>query len=164
MARFITRTVARLISSPINPQNNTPNQIRSAFSNNQHRQLIRLNSNSAATTQTKPSIDQTNHVVGRSGKVYSHRTVKIVGAIGRLLGYTLQKSTAVTLTSDYYDRCAARFEIEKQFWVEGEDIGLDKSKKKKIVTNFVTCHLPSKNADYPIHSRRGSKSPSYTCG
>ncbi|KAA1093866.1 Protein cbp3, mitochondrial [Puccinia graminis f. sp. tritici] len=119
MARFITRTASRLISSTIDHQNNTPNQIRSAFLNTQHRQLIRLNSSSsAATTQTKPSIDQTNHVVGRSGKVYSHRTVKIVGAIGRLLGYTLQKSTAVTLTSDYYDRCAARFEIEKQFWVE----------------------------------------------
>lgn len=35
-----------------------------------------------------------------------------------MLGYTLQKSTAVTLTSDYYDRCAARFEIEKEFWVK----------------------------------------------
>jgi len=66
------------------------------------------------------SLVEPNHhqVIGRSGKVYSQRTVKIVGAIGKLLGYTLQKSTAVTLTSDYYDRCAARFEMEKQFWVQ----------------------------------------------
>lgn len=57
-------------------------------------------------------------VVGRSGKIYSSRTVKIVETIGRVLGYTLQKSTAVTLTSDYYDRCADRFNQEKQFWIK----------------------------------------------
>lgn len=57
-------------------------------------------------------------IIGRSGKLYNPRTVKIVQTIGRWLGYTLQKSTAVTLTSDYYDRCAARFEFEKSFWVD----------------------------------------------
>ncbi|CAH7669613.1 ubiquinol-cytochrome C chaperone-domain-containing protein [Phakopsora pachyrhizi] len=66
-----------------------------------------------------------NYVVGRSGKVYSHRTVKIVGTIGKLLGYNLTKSNAITVTSDYYDQCSQRFDKTKDFWIR--DCGLPDS-------------------------------------
>ncbi|KAI7959724.1 hypothetical protein MJO28_003515 [Puccinia striiformis f. sp. tritici] len=111
MATSITRTAARrLLSTTITEKNINQNWTK-AILNNNNQSNIRYFNSSPARTEPK-------QVIGRSGKAYSPTTVKIVGAIGRLLGYTLQKSTAVTLTSDYYDRCAARFEIEKQFWVE----------------------------------------------
>ncbi|MBW0566511.1 hypothetical protein O181_106226 [Austropuccinia psidii MF-1] len=79
-----------------------------------------LNNSRQAEPVRSPPADlknSSNVVVGRSGKIYSKRTVKLVEMIGRLLGYNLKKSTAITLTSDYYDRCANAFELQKDFWV-----------------------------------------------
>lgn len=57
--------------------------------------------------------------VGRSGKTYSPLTVKLITGLGKLLGYNLRTSNAITLTSDFYDRCANQFETEKDFWTKG---------------------------------------------
>ncbi|KAG0144557.1 hypothetical protein CROQUDRAFT_672321 [Cronartium quercuum f. sp. fusiforme G11] len=72
---------------------------------------------STATSPTPQSNNGSHHVVGRSGKTYSPTIVKLITTLGKLLGYNLRTSHAITLTSDYYDHCAGRFEVEKAFWV-----------------------------------------------
>ncbi|GAA5909926.1 Cbp3p [Sporobolomyces salmoneus] len=49
---------------------------------------------------------------------YSPFTVSIVTKLAKLFGYHSQTSTAIRTTSDYYDRCAERGEIEAPFWYE----------------------------------------------
>ncbi|GAA6062137.1 hypothetical protein JCM10212_003172 [Sporobolomyces blumeae] len=49
---------------------------------------------------------------------YSPLTVSIVTKLAKLFGYHSQTSTAIRTTSDYYDRCAERGEIEAPFWYE----------------------------------------------
>jgi len=51
---------------------------------------------------------------------YSPLTVSVVTKLAKLFGYHSQTSTAIRTTSDYYDRCAERGEIEAPFWYEGE--------------------------------------------
>lgn len=79
----------------------------------------RLLRSTLATASSPPANNGPGRVVGRSGKTYSPALVKVVTTLGKLLGYNLRTSHAITLTSDYYDRCAARFEAEKTFWVTG---------------------------------------------
>lgn len=50
---------------------------------------------------------------------YSPLTVSVVTKLAKLFGYHSQTSTAIRTTSDYYDRCAERGEIEAPFWYEG---------------------------------------------
>lgn len=54
---------------------------------------------------------------------HSELKIKFVKAVARLMGYNSAKSRAIRVTSDLYDRCAARWELDEQFW-QGE------------------CHLP----------------------
>ncbi|GAA5891243.1 hypothetical protein JCM5296_006874 [Sporobolomyces johnsonii] len=49
---------------------------------------------------------------------YSPLTVSIVTKLAKLFGYHSQTSTAIRTTSDYYDRCAERGEIESPFFYE----------------------------------------------
>ncbi|GAA5928387.1 Cbp3p [Sporobolomyces koalae] len=49
---------------------------------------------------------------------YSPLTVSVVTKLAKLFGYHSQTSTAIRTTSDYYDRCAERGEIEAPFWYE----------------------------------------------
>lgn len=51
---------------------------------------------------------------------YSPLTVSLVTKLAKLFGYHSQTSTAIRTTSDYYDRCAERGEIESAFWYEGK--------------------------------------------
>lgn len=54
-----------------------------------------------------------------SASRYSPLTVSIVTKLAKLFGYHSQTSTAIRTTSDYYDRCAERGEIEAPFFYEG---------------------------------------------
>ncbi|CEQ40233.1 SPOSA6832_01832, partial [Sporobolomyces salmonicolor] len=49
---------------------------------------------------------------------YSPLTVSVVTKLAKLFGYHSQTSTAIRTTSDYYDRCAERGEIEAPFFYE----------------------------------------------
>ncbi|GAA5870655.1 hypothetical protein JCM3774_001717 [Rhodotorula dairenensis] len=49
---------------------------------------------------------------------YSPLTVSIVTKLAKLFGYHSQTSTAIRTTSDYYDRCAERGEVEAPFFYE----------------------------------------------
>ncbi|GAA5997765.1 Cbp3p [Rhodotorula paludigena] len=49
---------------------------------------------------------------------YSPLTVSLVTKLAKLFGYHSQTSTAIRTTSDYYDRCAERGEIEAPFFYE----------------------------------------------
>ncbi|KAG0667124.1 Protein cbp3, mitochondrial [Rhodotorula mucilaginosa] len=53
-----------------------------------------------------------------SASRYSPLTVSIVTKLAKLFGYHSQTSTAIRTTSDYYDRCAERGEIEAPFFYE----------------------------------------------
>ncbi|POW08532.1 hypothetical protein PSTT_07420, partial [Puccinia striiformis] len=99
MATSITRTAARrLLSTTIPEKNINPNWPRAILNNNNQ-------SNIRYLTLVQRELNQSKLLVDRGKPIHPQRS-------------RLWKSTAVTLTSDYYDRCAARFEIEKQFWVE----------------------------------------------
>lgn len=50
---------------------------------------------------------------------YSPLTVSVVTKLAKLFGYHSQTSTAIRTSSDYYDRCAERGEIEAPFFYEG---------------------------------------------
>ncbi|GAA6007813.1 hypothetical protein JCM10207_004882 [Rhodosporidiobolus poonsookiae] len=49
---------------------------------------------------------------------YSPLTVSVVTKLAKLFGYHSATSTAIRTTSDYYDRCAERGEIESAFFYE----------------------------------------------
>ncbi|BGP15933.1 hypothetical protein JCM10213_003637 [Rhodosporidiobolus nylandii] len=49
---------------------------------------------------------------------YSPLTVSVVTKLAKLFGYHSTTSTAIRTTSDYYDRCAERGEIESAFFYE----------------------------------------------
>ncbi|GAA5848423.1 hypothetical protein JCM9279_006562 [Rhodotorula babjevae] len=49
---------------------------------------------------------------------YSPLTVSLVTKLAKLFGYHSQTSTAIRTTSDYYDRCAERGEVEAAFFYE----------------------------------------------
>ncbi|GAA5982052.1 hypothetical protein JCM10908_004718 [Rhodotorula pacifica] len=53
-----------------------------------------------------------------SATKYSPLTVSIVTKLAKLFGYHSQTSTAIRTSSDYYDRCAERGEIEAPFFYE----------------------------------------------
>lgn len=53
---------------------------------------------------------------------YSPLTVKIVKGIATLLGYNRTSSMAIRVTSELYDRCAARADEEADFWYGSESI------------------------------------------
>ncbi|KAM0787582.1 hypothetical protein ACM66B_003652 [Microbotryomycetes sp. NB124-2] len=49
---------------------------------------------------------------------YSPTTVSVVTKLAKLFGYNSQTSSAIRTTSDYYDRCAERGELESPFFYE----------------------------------------------
>ncbi|BGO91314.1 hypothetical protein NBRC10512_007052 [Rhodotorula toruloides] len=53
-----------------------------------------------------------------SAKKYSPLTVAVVKTLAKLFGYNTQTSTAIRVTTDYYDRCAERAEVEAPFFYE----------------------------------------------
>lgn len=50
---------------------------------------------------------------------YSELTKKVVRGIAWVMGYNSKTSTGIRVTSDLYDRCAERWDIDKQFWQGG---------------------------------------------
>ncbi|BGP24336.1 hypothetical protein Rt10032_c03g1542 [Rhodotorula toruloides] len=53
-----------------------------------------------------------------SAKKYSPLTVAVVKTLAKLFGYNTQTSTAIRVTTGYYDRCAERAEVEAPFFYE----------------------------------------------
>lgn len=63
---------------------------------------------------------------------YSPLTVSIVTKLAKLFGYHSQTSTAIRTTSDYYDRCAERGEVEAAFFYEGAFSDLSWRRKTRL--------------------------------
>lgn len=78
-------------------------------------------SNPTSTSRPTPTPQPTNlpgsNLPGASK--YSPLTVSVVTKLAKLFGYHSTTSTAIRTTSDYYDRCAERGEIEAPFFYEG---------------------------------------------
>ncbi|EST08683.1 Ubiquinol-cytochrome c chaperone/UPF0174 [Kalmanozyma brasiliensis GHG001] len=51
-----------------------------------------------------------------ASKPYSPVTVTLVKTLAKLMGYNSLTSTSIRVTSDLYDRCAARAHAERHFW------------------------------------------------
>ena len=85
-----------------------------------------------------------------SASRYSPLTVSIVTKLAKLFGYHSQTSTAIRTTSDYYDRCAERGEIEAPFFYEGASSGTMGSTVRKLT------YSRAQNARCRLRSRPGS--------
>lgn len=55
-----------------------------------------------------------------SNKQYNPITVSLVKGVAKLMGYNSTTSTAIRVSSDLYDRCAERTDVERDFWYKGE--------------------------------------------
>jgi cytochrome b pre-mRNA-processing protein 3 len=53
-------------------------------------------------------------------KKHNALTVGIVTSLAKLMGYNNSTTKAIRVTSDLYDRCAERAEIEADFWYNGK--------------------------------------------
>lgn len=74
---------------------------------------------STSNTSTElPGVETAS--TSRPAREYSPLTKRFVWALARLLGYNTTTSTAIRTTSDFYDRCAERAEVEAPFFYEGE--------------------------------------------
>jgi len=52
--------------------------------------------------------------------VHSELKKKLVRMAAKLMGYNSRTTTAIRVTSDLYDRCAERWDLDKDFWQGGE--------------------------------------------
>ncbi|GAA6058111.1 hypothetical protein JCM3770_005944 [Rhodotorula araucariae] len=81
-------------------------------------------SQSASTTARPTPTPQPTNLPGANlgpaggAAKYSPLTVSVVTRLAKLFGYHSQTSTAIRTTSDYYDRCAERGEVEAAFFYE----------------------------------------------
>ncbi|SCV71136.1 BQ2448_2724 [Microbotryum intermedium] len=108
-------------ATALRPYSSTPSSSSSPSSS------VSAPSTSTSTSAPSPSVDrptaqpQPTNLPGSNlpgaGK-YSPLTVSIVTKVAKLFGYHSQTSTAIRTTSDYYDRCAERGEIEAPFFYE----------------------------------------------
>ncbi|GAA5825557.1 hypothetical protein JCM11251_000283 [Rhodosporidiobolus azoricus] len=75
-------------------------------------------SSSARPTPTPQPTNLPGSNLPTTSKKYSPLTVSVVTKLAKLFGYHSQTSTAIRTTSDYYDRCAERSEVESAFFYE----------------------------------------------
>ncbi|KAM0754906.1 hypothetical protein T439DRAFT_321965 [Meredithblackwellia eburnea MCA 4105] len=104
------------------------NQIRSKLTTTSHlarSSLPQIRHASSPTTapyplkqQQKPTPTNLPGSNLPNAQKYSPTTVKLVTGLAKLFGYHSQTSTAIRTTSDFYDRCAERGEIEAPFFYE----------------------------------------------
>ncbi|GAA6027527.1 hypothetical protein JCM8097_007906 [Rhodosporidiobolus ruineniae] len=73
-------------------------------------------SSSRPTSQPQPTNLPGSNLPGAAK--YSPLTVSVVTKLAKLFGYHSTTSTAIRTTSDYYDRCAERGEVESAFFYE----------------------------------------------
>ena len=52
-------------------------------------------------------------------KQHSALTIALVKGVARLMGYNSVTTTAIRVTSDLFDRCAERADLESDFWYGG---------------------------------------------
>lgn len=93
-----SRCLAQVANNPASP---TPGENSSAVSPNYQQK-------SSLTSPLSPS--------ARPAKKHNALTVAIVKGIARLMGYNSTTTTAIRVTSDLYDRCAAQADKEADFW------------------------------------------------
>lgn len=91
-------------------------------------------STSASTSTSRPEgtpqptkLPGSNLGPASGASKYSPLTVSLVTKLAKLFGYHSQTSTAIRTTSDYYDRCAERGEVEAAFFYEGPSSSLSLS-------------------------------------
>ncbi|PWN25022.1 hypothetical protein BDZ90DRAFT_281998 [Jaminaea rosea] len=103
-----TQTVKPTSDSTGQPANPSPPPRAAASTPPPGAQAMR---NSGAEAPTHPRPAKPPHP-----SAYNEVTKKLVQGVAWMLGYNTQSSKAIRVTSDLYDRCAAVWDIERDFW------------------------------------------------
>lgn len=71
-------------------------------------------------TTPKASMEARTPAIPPAPSAYSEVTKKLVKGVAWIMGYSSRTSTAIRVTSDLYDRCAAIWDLDQEFWQGGE--------------------------------------------